>query len=111
MTMKRALGLMMLVLWACGPGGDTPTSSRAGPARLAERGSKAAERDLTTLRDSFTWADASQPARDWDVDAQACQGRAEENPSVRKGAHPLVRVGVFMKCMEEMGWTFKGGNR
>jgi hypothetical protein len=108
MTMKRALGVMMLVLLACGPGADTPT---AKPARSAEPSSQAAEQDLEALRDSFVWRDASQPAGDWDVDVEACQGHADEDPSVRKGAHPLVKVAAFMKCMDETGWEFKGKNR
>ena len=105
MTMKRVLGVMMLVLLACGPGADTPT---AGPA---EQDSKAAEKDLGALRDSFVWGDASQPARDWDVDVEACKARADEDPSVRKGAHALVKVAAFIKCMGEMGWEHKGRNR
>jgi hypothetical protein len=99
---------MMLALLACGQGSDTPTPR---PAGLAGQGSKAAEKDLTTLRDRFTWGDTSQPARDWDVDADACKGRADEDPGVRAGAHPLARVGVFVKCMGETGWAFDADNR
>jgi hypothetical protein len=108
MTMKRVLGVMMLVLLACGPGADTPT---ARPARPAEQDPKAAAEALETLRDSFVWRDASQPAGDWDVDVEACKARADEDPSVRKGAHPLVKVAAFMKCMDEMGWEHEGKNR
>jgi len=95
----------MLVLLACGPGADTPT---AGPA---EQGSKVAEKDPGASRDSFVWGDASQPAHDWDVDVEACQARVDEDPSVRKGAHRLVKIAAFMKCMDEMGWEYKGKNR
>ena len=104
MTMKRALGVMMLVLLACGPGADTPTASPAGPA---EQGSKAAEKDLMAFEGSFVWSDASQPAHDWDADVEACKKRVDEDPSVSKKSHRLVRIAAFMKCMDEMGWEFK----
>ena len=106
--MKRVLGVMMLVLLACGPDADTPT---ARPARLAEQDPKAAEEALETLRDSFVWRDASQPASDWDVDADVCKARVAEDFSARKGAHPLVRISAFIKCMDDMGWASKGQNR
>jgi hypothetical protein len=109
MTMKRALGaVVMLALLACGPGGDTPTS---GPDGAAQRASTAPAKDVKDLKDHFVWGDESQPARDWDGDAVECEGRADADPSVVKGAHPLVRVGLFMKCMEEMGWTAKNKGR
>jgi hypothetical protein len=115
MTMKRALGVMMLVLLACGPGADTPPAGPASSAdqdsKVAEQDLEAAEQDLEALRDSFVWRDASQPARDWDVDVEACQGHVDEDPSVRKGAHPLVKIAAVMKCMDETGWEFKGKNR
>lgn len=106
--MKRALAVMMLALLACGEGGDTRTPR---PGGFARQGSKAAQKDLTTLRDQFTWGDTSQPARDWDVDADACKGRAEGEPGARAGAHPLARVGVFVKCMQETGWEFNAESR
>ena len=106
--MKRVLGVMMLVLLACGPGADTPT---AGPARPAEQNPKAAGEVMDTLRDSFMWRDASQPAGDWDADAEVCKGRVEENSSIRQGAHPLVTVSALLKCMEDMGWAYKGEDR
>jgi hypothetical protein len=108
MTMKRVLGVMMLVLLACGPGADTPTDR---PARLVEQDPQAAAEVMGTLRDSFVWRDASKPAGDWDADAEACKARVDENSSIPKGAHPLVRVSAFMKCMEDMGWASKGQNR
>ena len=98
----------MLVLLACGPDADTPT---ARPARLAQQDPKAVEEVLETLRDSFVWRDASQPAGDWDVDAEVCKGRVDEDSSVPKRAHPLVRISAFMKCMDDMGWTSKDQNR
>ncbi len=110
MMLKRALGVMLLALLACGPGADTPTAKPGKKARPASP-ARAAEQDLEALRDSFVWSDASQPARDWDVDLEACKGRADEDPSVRGGAHPLVRVAAFMKCMDETGWEFKSQNR
>jgi hypothetical protein len=116
MMMKRVLGVMLLALLACGPGADTPTAKPARSARSAKpakpaRSAKPAEQDLGALRDSFVWRDASQPAHDWDADLEACKGRVGEDPSVRKEAHPLVRVAAFMKCMDETGWEFKGKNR
>ena len=107
MTMKRVLGVMMLALLACGPGADTPTSSPASPAK---HDSRAAPKDPAAVRDSFVWGDASQPARDWDADAEACKGRMSKDPSV-SGAHRLAQIAAFMKCMEEMGWEPKGKNR
>ena len=109
--MKGALGAMMLVLLACGQGDDGPTSSPPSPAGLAAQDSMAVEKDPAELRDYFTWGDTSQPARDWDVDADACKARVDEDPQVREGVHPLARVGVFVKCMEETGWAFKAKNR
>ena len=94
----------MLVLLACGPDADTPTAKSASPAG-------AAEPDLGAIRDSFVWRDASQPARDRDADLEECNARADEDPSVRTGSHPLVRVAALMKCMDETGWEFKGKNR
>ena len=113
MTMKRASGLMTLLLLACGPSADTPPPPPSpSPARIAERQAEIAEKDWgATLRESFVWGDASQPARDWNVDAEACKKRANEDPGVRTGAHPLVKVGVFAQCMEETGWEFKPENR
>ena len=108
MTMKRALGVMMLVLLACGPGADTPTVSPAGPD---QQGSKTAEEKLEALRDSFVWGDASQPAHDWDADVEACEARVGEDPSVREGAHRLAKIAAVMKCMDEMGWEQKRKNR
>jgi hypothetical protein len=96
---------MVLVLLACGPGADTPT---AGPG---EQGSKAAVKDVGEARDSFVWGDASQPARDWDADAEECRGRTAGDPSAAKQAHRLVKVAAFMKCMQEMGWALKDENR
>jgi hypothetical protein len=96
MTMKRALGVMLLVLLACGSCGDTRDGS-------AGRGSK----EVLTLEDRFVWGDESQAARDLDADAAECEARAGEDPSVRKGAHPLVRIAAFVKCMEELGWAQK----
>lgn len=108
MTMKRVLGAMMLVLLACGPGADTPTSSPASPA---EQDSTAAPKDPGMIKDAFVWVDASQPARDWDVDAEACKERVAEDPSVPKGAHQLTKIAAFVKCMQEMGWALKEENR
>jgi hypothetical protein len=105
MTMKRVLGVMMLVLLACGPGADTPT---ARPARPAEQDPKTAEEALETLKNSFVWRDVSQPAGDWDADAEVCKGRVAEDLSDRQGAHPLVRVSAFIKCMDDLGWASKG---
>jgi hypothetical protein len=101
MTMKRALGVMLLVLLACGSGGDTRDDS-------AGRGSKAAGKEELTLEDRFVWGDESQTARDLDADAVWCEARAAEDPSVSKGAHPLVRIAAFVECMEELGWERTG---
>ena len=108
MTMKRVLGVMMLLLLACGPGADTPTDR---PARSTEQDPQVAEERMGTLRESFVWRDASQPAGDWDADAEACKGRVDEDSNVPKGAHPLVRVAAFIKCMDDMGWESKRHNR
>ena len=99
---------MMLVLLACGPGADTPT---AGPARPAEQDPMTAEEVTETLRDSFVWRDASQPAGDWDADAEVCRGRVKASSSLRKGAHPLAAVAALIKCMEGMGWASKDEDR
>ena len=107
MLMKRVLGVMMLVLLACGPSADAPTDKPARPAGPAS----SAGQDLGALRNSFVWRDASQPAHDWDGDVKACQGRADENATAPKGSHPLVKVAALMKCMDEAGWEFKGKNR
>jgi hypothetical protein len=111
MTVKRVLGVMMLVLLACGPGADTPTDRPDPPARPAERDPQAAVELAGTLREHFVWRDASQPAGDWDADAEVCKKRVDEDSSVPEGAHPLVSVAAFIKCMEEMGWASKGQNR
>jgi hypothetical protein len=95
--MGRALGALLLILLACGSDGEGPTSRPAQPAGQG----------LEVLRDYYTWGGASQPAHDWDVDAGECERRADENPRVRKGAHELVRVRVFIGCMEEIGWVPK----
>jgi len=93
MTMKRALGMMMLVLLACGSGSDTPTASPT-------------KQDVKSFTERFVWGDESQPAGDWDADAAQCTKHADEDPSVRRGAHPLVKIGVFTQCMEKLGWVF-----
>ena len=95
----------MLVLLACGPGADTPTSSPA------EQHSKAAPKDPGMAKDAFVWGDASQPAHDWDADAEACKKRMAEDPSLPKGAHPLSKIAAFVKCMQEMGWAPKDEDR
>jgi hypothetical protein len=107
MTMKRVLGALLLLL-ACGPGADTPT---ARPPRPAAQDPQVAEERMEKLRESFVWGDASQPAGDWDADAEACKGRVDEDSSVPKGAHALVRVAAFIQCMDDMGWASKGQNR
>jgi hypothetical protein len=103
MTMKRVLVLMMLVLLACGSSDDTPT---AAPPRL---GSDAPKQSLETLVDRFEWGDESQPARDRDADAAECTKQIQEDPRVRRGAHPLVHVAVFVECMQKLGWLYKNG--
>jgi len=102
MTMKRVLGVVMLVLLACGSGVDTPTSGSGSPAKQE---SKAAGKDAQDLRDHFVWGDESKPARDWDADVAECEKRAENDPRVTEKSHPLVKVGVVMKCLEGMGWS------
>ena len=42
MTVKQALGVMMLALLACGQDGDTPTPRPASPPGLVEQDSEAA---------------------------------------------------------------------
>lgn len=112
MTIKRVLGVLLLLMMmlACGPGADTPNDRPARPTRLAEQDPQAAEEGMQTLKESFVWRDASQPAGDRDADAEACKGRVDEDSSIPKGAHPLVRIADFTRCMDDKGWATKGGN-
>ena len=103
MTTKRILGAMMLLLLACGPGADKPTSSPASPV---EQEAKTAPMDPATVREAFVWGDESQPARDWDADAETCKARADEEE-----AHRLAKIAAFMECMKELGWTWEGESR
>lgn len=109
--MTRVLGMLLLLLLACGPGADTPTDRPARATRLAEQDPQIVEERMQTLKETFVWRDASQPAGDWDADAKACEGRVDEDPSIPKGAHRLVKVAAFIQCMDDMGWASKGGNR
>ena len=115
MPMKRVLGAMILVLMACGPGAEAPSSSPASPAaqgtKVAKQGSKAAKQDLETLKDSYVWHGTGQPAHDWDADVEACKKVVNEDPNISDRTPQLARIAAFAKCMEGMGWEAKGKNR